>query len=58
METLHSLSELSRIKHPIHWAMGFFDGVHRGHARLIRSADSPGGLRGVLTFGEDPLNLR
>ena len=57
METLHSLSELSRIKHPIHWAMGFFDGVHRGHARVIRSADSPGALRGVLTFREHPLSL-
>ncbi len=40
---------------PVHWAMGFFDGVHRGHRRVIEAADTPGALRGVLTFAEHPL---
>ncbi|MBQ6942241.1 MAG: riboflavin biosynthesis protein RibF [Akkermansia sp.] len=40
---------------PVHWAMGFFDGVHRGHRRVIESADTPGALRGVLTFAQHPL---
>lgn len=42
---------------PVHWAMGFFDGVHRGHQRVIGSADTPGSLRGVLTFAEHPLAI-
>ena len=43
------------VRQPVHWAMGFFDGVHRGHHRVIASADTPGSLRGVLTFAEHPL---
>lgn len=37
--------------------MGFFDGVHRGHRQVIESADTPGALRGVLTFAQHPLAL-
>lgn len=57
MQILHSTADLRRIHRPIHWAMGFFDGVHRGHAAVIRSASSPGALRGVLTFEQHPLTL-
>lgn len=57
MITLESLTELQTLDRPVHWAMGFFDGVHRGHARVIRSADTPGALRGVLTFSRHPLSL-
>ena len=46
---------LAAVHQPVHWAMGFFDGVHRGHQRVIASADTPGSLRGVLTFAEHPL---
>ena len=35
--------------------MGFFDGVHLGHKRVIESADTAGALRGVLTFLPHPL---
>lgn len=55
MRILHSLEELSTLNCPVHWAMGFFDGVHRGHCRVVESADTPGALRGVLTFAEHPL---
>ncbi len=55
MVVFQSIDELSALTAPVHWAMGFFDGVHRGHRRVIESADTPGCLRGVLTFAEHPL---
>lgn len=55
--TYHSLAELHTEQRPIHWAMGFFDGVHVGHQRVIQSAATPGALRGVLTFEQHPLAL-
>lgn len=55
MRILHSIAELATVNHMVHWAMGFFDGVHRGHRRVIESADTPGALRGVLTFAQHPL---
>ena len=57
MHVFHSLDELRTLDRPVHWAMGFFDGVHRGHRRVIESADTSGALRGVLTFAEHPLAL-
>ena len=55
MKVLHSMEELAALNQPVHWAMGFFDGVHRGHRQVIESADTPGALRGVLTFSVHPL---
>lgn len=55
MKILHSMDELAALNLPVHWAMGFFDGVHRGHRQVIESADTPGALRGVLTFSGHPL---
>ena len=55
MKILHSMDELAALNLPVHWAMGFFDGVHRGHRKVMESADTPGALRGVLTFSEHPL---
>lgn len=57
MNILSSLDELRALHSPVHWAMGFFDGVHRGHRRVIESASTPGALRGVFTFEEHPLAL-
>ena len=57
MMILHSMEELSALNQPVHWAMGFFDGVHRGHRQVIESADTPGSIRGVLTFAEHPMAL-
>ncbi len=55
----HSVEELASClpEAPVHWAMGFFDGVHRGHRRVVESASTPGALRGVLTFANHPLSL-
>ena len=55
MKILHSMDELAEVNQPVHWAVGFFDGVHRGHRQVIESADTPGALRGVLTFAQHPL---
>lgn len=57
MKIISSFDELCTLNRPVHWAMGFFDGVHRGHRRVIQSAETPGALRGVFTFAEHPLAL-
>lgn len=57
MKVLHSTEELATVNQAVHWAMGFFDGVHRGHRRVIESAATSGALRGVLTFAQHPLAL-
>ena len=55
MLILYTIAEPASVNMPVHWAMGFFDGVHRGHRRVLESADTPGALRGVLTFAQHPL---
>ncbi len=57
MKVLHSMDDLAALNQRVHWALGFFDGVHRGHRRVIESAATPGALRGGLTFAEHPLAL-
>ena len=57
MKIFHSLDEVRFLKQPVHWAIGFFDGVHRGHVRVMHSAATPGALRGVITFQQHPLAL-
>lgn len=57
MQIFHSFAELSKVPCPVHWAMGFFDGVHEGHRRVIESASTPGAWRGVITFMPHPLVL-
>lgn len=54
MLRITSIAETAKLQQPIHWAMGFFDGVHRGHRRIISSTFTPGALRGVLTFSPHP----
>ncbi len=57
MKIFHSLDEVRILRQPIHWAIGFFDGVHRGHVRVMQSANTPEALRGVITFRQHPLAL-
>jgi len=46
-----------RSKHPLVLAIGFFDGLHRGHAAILhelRRMRKPGYRTGVLTFANHP----
>jgi riboflavin kinase / FMN adenylyltransferase len=58
METLHSISELSRLNGQLFLAIGVFDGVHRGHQAVIStSADHARAANGtpvVVTFDPHP----
>lgn len=55
MHIYHNFTQLIDIKQPVHWAAGFFDGVHRGHRRVIASAQTEGALKGVVCFTPHPL---
>lgn len=55
MKILNSIAGLAAVNQPVHWAMGFFDGLHRGHRQVIESAGGAGVLRGVLSFEPHPL---
>lgn len=55
MQCFRQMSELAALRAPVCWAMGFFDGVHLGHRRVIGAATAPGCLRGVVTFDPHPL---
>lgn len=57
MQLLTSLDALRTLHQPVHWAMGFFDGVHVGHQRVMCTTATTGALRGVLTFDRHPLAL-
>src|SRR5205814_9553166 len=58
METLRSISELSRLPGPLFLAIGVFDGVHRGHQAVIStSAEHSRAANGtpvVVTFDPHP----
>jgi len=57
----HDLAELARVPAPLQLAAGFFDGVHRGHQRVIREAvqraGAAGGAAWVLTLDPHPLRI-
>lgn len=57
MITLHRMADLAELPAPVQLAMGFFDGVHRGHRQVIAAPAAAGVLRGVLTFEQHPLSL-
>ncbi|MGN0874311.1 MAG: riboflavin biosynthesis protein RibF [Akkermansia sp.] len=57
MRILSTFGELRSLGAPVFWAIGFFDGVHTGHAQVVQAAHAPGALRGVLTFSGHPLQL-
>src|SRR5438067_2644374 len=61
METLHSISELSRLQGPVFLAIGVFDGVHRGHQAVISTsaehARTANGTPVVVTFDPHPMKV-
>jgi riboflavin kinase / FMN adenylyltransferase len=58
METLQSISELSRLPAPLFLAIGVFDGVHLGHQTVISTsaehARAVNGTAVVVTFDPHP----
>src|SRR3954464_3619478 len=58
METLRSISELSRLQGPLFLAIGVFDGVHLGHKAVISTsaehARTVNGTPVVVTFDPHP----
>lgn len=60
-EGIDSLSESFFEGRPLHLAIGIFDGLHRGHQAVIRSAveaaEADKGLTGLLTFWPHPSRL-
>ena len=61
METLRSISELSKLSGPLFLAIGVFDGVHRGHQAVISTsaqhARSANGTPVVVTFDPHPIKV-
>jgi riboflavin kinase / FMN adenylyltransferase len=61
MKVLRSIGELGSVPGPVALAIGVFDGVHRGHQEVIRSAQEyaakHSGTAVVLTFDPHPLNV-
>ena len=61
MRIEEDLTRLRRVRRPVVLAAGFFDGLHRGHRKVIdaarRRADALGGQVWVLTFDRHPLRL-
>jgi len=61
MKVLTDLASLRKVPHPLVLAAGFFDGVHRGHVKVIdRAVARARALRGkawVLTFDAHPLKI-
>ena len=59
MEVLHELADLRSLRGPVYFAIGIFDGVHRGHQALIEEAQADarktGGTAVVMTFEPHPM---
>jgi riboflavin kinase/FMN adenylyltransferase len=61
MKTVERLDALKSVSCPIAMAIGFFDGVHRGHLCILRTAlqkaEQLGGEAWVLTFDPHPARV-
>lgn len=61
MRVIHNPEQLRQERRPVCMAAGFFDGVHRGHQRVleaaIRRARELGGAAWVMTFDNHPCKV-
>ena len=59
--SVSGFEDLYEIEAPLYLGIGVFDGLHRGHKAVVKSAVSAakaaGGLSGVLTFDPHPSRL-
>ena len=60
MKIIHSLEEMN-IKEPIVFAIGFFDGIHKGHQEILNQtkklAAKKSAKSGIITFYPHPLSV-
>ena len=59
MEIFHSIEDFAKTGYECHVALGFFDGVHRGHRAVIDDCVMHKGVcrSAVLTFSESPARV-
>ena len=59
IETCNSIEGLARFLNGrrVALAMGFFDGVHLGHRRVIEAARADGAVRAVMSFANHPASV-
>lgn len=61
MKVLHSIAELQKIDRTIVYALGTFDGLHKGHQAVITSAvnlaKEEGAVSVLFTFDQHPLSV-
>lgn len=59
IETCNSIESLARFLNGrrMALAMGFFDGVHLGHRRVIEAAQAEGAVRAVMSFSNHPAGV-
>lgn len=60
MKIIHSLEEMN-IKEPIVFAIGFFDGIHKGHQEILNQTKKLAAKKstksGIITFYPHPLSV-
>ena len=54
MQIIRDYTQLFESETPIAVALGYFDGLHLGHQKIIECTDIPNHKRGILTFTNQP----
>ena len=54
MQIIRNYTQSFESKNPIAAALGYFDGLHLGHQKIIECTDIPNHKRGILTFTNQP----
>ncbi len=54
MKIITNIDEAPEIRHEISAALGYFDGMHLGHQKILAATAVPGMKRAVITFSNSP----